>query len=137
MQTASYTKNYELMRSKSAIPLPASWVFYTVWNFLYGTMLVFGITLTKEEWSQLKWYILSYLALNFSWTYIWFGRKQKGLGVISIVLQLLLVILIVHKLSGAEKGQWKRYVLLPLLAWTGFALVISLAAYALPHEPNQ
>jgi translocator protein len=67
------------------------------------------------------------LALNLGWSAVFFGLRSPGLALLEIVLLWLAI-------AATAVGFWGRstaamILMLPYLAWTGFAAVLNLAIY--------
>jgi benzodiazapine receptor len=112
---------------------PPDWVFGPVWTILYTTMglaawLVWRQGGIAAAGLPLSVFVIQ-LILNGLWTWIFFGQQNIGLAFAEIVLLwiLILVTLILF---------WKRQalagiMLLPYLAWVGFAAVLNYSIWRL------
>lgn len=110
---------------------PPDWLFGPVWILLHLLIGVSAYLVWKEigwKWSVLKWFFIQAL-LNGLWSIIFFGYQQPLLAFIEITfLELTILIMFtrfkkVLKISG--------YLLIPYLAWVGFASLLNLAIVVL------
>lgn len=109
---------------------PAS-LFGPVWSALYALMALAAFLVWRERgWraaaSALTLYLLQ-LGLNTLWSWLFFGWKQGGLAFADILLLLVLIVATlvafwrIHKVAAC--------MLLPYLAWVGFASVLNYAVW--------
>ena len=109
---------------------PAS-LFGPVWTALYALMALAAFLVWRERgWraaaSALTLYLLQ-LGLNTLWSWLFFGWKQGGLAFADILLLLVLIVATlvafwrIHKVAAC--------MLLPYLAWVGFASVLNYAVW--------
>lgn len=109
---------------------PAS-LFGLVWTALYALMALAAFLVWRERgWraaaSALTLYLLQ-LGLNTLWSWLFFGWKQGGLAFADILLLLVLIVATlvafwrIHKVAAC--------MLLPYLAWVGFASVLNYAVW--------
>lgn len=112
---------------------PPPWVFGPVWTALYVLMAIAA----WQVWLQpagsrrrtaLNWFGIQ-LGFNAAWSPVFFGIEQPRLALAVIVALLISLIVVVfrffsvHRLAG--------WLLVPYLAWVGFALVLNGAIVAL------
>ena len=104
---------------------PPNWVFGPVWTTLYvlmavGAWRVWRITGLKSI-ELLAWGLQ--LALNFAWSAIFFGLHRIGAALVEILLLDLAILytLLLFWRRDAIAGA----LLLPYLAWTGFATLLT------------
>jgi tryptophan-rich sensory protein len=108
---------------------PPGWVFGPVWTLLYALM---GVSLAgvrrarpagdSERDRALRLFTVQ-LACNGLWSFLFFGRRSARAGLVDAVL-------IEVALGLTIKAIWKvsrpaALILLPYLAWTTFALVLT------------
>lgn len=109
---------------------PAS-LFGPVWTALYALMALAAFLVWRERgWRAatpaLTLYLLQ-LGLNTLWSWLFFGWKQGALAFADILLLLVLIIATliafwrIHKVAAC--------MLLPYLAWVGFASVLNYAVW--------
>jgi benzodiazapine receptor len=113
---------------------PPSWVFGPVWTALYVSV---GVSLfliwrrgTAAKSSKLALTVFFIqLVLNGLWSPAFFGLRSPGLGLIVIVALLaaiLLTVVLFYRISRRA-----GFLLLPYLAWVGFAVVLNLSIFLL------
>jgi tryptophan-rich sensory protein len=114
---------------------PPNWLFAPVWTTLYIMMAFAGWRVWRK--TGLKSFEMAaffiQLALNFGWSAIFFGLHRIG-GAFVEVLLLDLAVLYTALLF------WRRdrpagLLMLPYLAWTGFASVLTYAFWTLNPWP--
>jgi len=112
---------------------PPNWVFAPVWTLLF---ILMGIA-AGRVWNQLetnkelvKKGLLFFgvqLALNALWSYLFFGLQNIFLALIEIILLRLVIYetyLIFKKIDKKAS-----YLLLPYLAWVGFATILTASIF--------
>ena len=110
---------------------PPNWVFAPVWTALYVMMAVAAWRVwrvTRLKSSAIISYELQ-LILNLGWSILFFGLHQIGFGLIEIgvlwlaILATTILFIRVDRLAGL--------MLLPYLAWTGFAAALNYSFWVL------
>ncbi|CAM3561456.1 TspO/MBR family protein [Flavobacterium chungbukense] len=108
---------------------PPNWIFMPVWTLLYIFMAIAAalvwdkIKVQTEKVKTALLFFLIQLTLNAIWSYLFFGLKNPMLALIEIVLLWLMIyetylkFIKINKISG--------YLLIPYLAWVGFATVLN------------
>jgi tryptophan-rich sensory protein len=112
---------------------PPNQVFGPVWTVLYALMAVSAWMVWKTRSSPcrrrgLRLFFVQ-LALNFLWTWIFFGRHQMFTAFADLVvlwIAILLTILTFRKMSHAA-----AWMLVPYLAWVTFAGYLNFALWRL------
>jgi benzodiazapine receptor len=103
---------------------PPSWLFGVAWSILYVLIAIGSAYITTDYL-----YLLNgiQLALNFSWTIMFFGLKQKTISAIFILLMifLTLTIIIVDRPAG--------YFFIPYILWLAFALYLNMTTEINPN----
>ena len=112
---------------------PPNWVFAPVWTLLFVLM---GIA-AGRVWNQLETnkelvkkgllFFAVQLALNALWSYLFFGLQNIFLALIEIIL-LWLVIFETY-LIFKQIDKKASYLLLPYLAWIGFATILTASIF--------
>lgn len=106
---------------------PPGWVFGPVWVTLYTVMgtaawLVWRAPATTARRTSLTWFALQ-LALNATWTPVFFGLRSLAGGLVVIALLLgAIVVTIVRFRPVSTTAAW---MLAPYLAWVAFATVLN------------
>lgn len=116
---------------------PPNWLFAPVWTILYVLMgIAAGLVWNKLENNKeaVKKAILFFivqLLLNLFWSYVFFGLKNILLASIEIIILWLIIYetYILFKKIEPKTG----FLLLPYLAWVGFASVLTITIYFLNH----
>ncbi len=109
---------------------PPSWVFGPVWTLLYPLVAVAGWLAWREGRSRVGTLLfLLQLALNAAWPWIFFGERRVGLAFVCVVALWLAIL-------GTTVAFWRvsrgaAMLLLPYLAWVGFAAALNLAIWRL------
>ncbi|MDA3913889.1 TspO/MBR family protein [Oleiagrimonas sp.] len=109
---------------------PPNLVFPIAWTLLYLTMafaawrvwLRVGLDVAMGLWG-------AQLVANAAWSWIVFGRHALGWGLIDIVL--LLVLIVVTMVAFFRRDRGAGWLMLPYLAWVGFATVLNAALWHL------
>lgn len=112
---------------------PPAWLFGPVWSVLYTLMgvsawLVWRTGRTDAAHAALALFLVQ-LGLNALWTWLFFVWRLGALATVEIALLWLLIL--------ATAARFRRFsrvaavLLLPYLAWVGFAAVLSYALWRL------
>lgn len=106
---------------------PPSWVFGPVWTLLYLLMgvscfLLWSARKQNARTQALTWYGVQ-LALNASWTPVFFGLHAIGIAL--VILLLLDVSVLVTIWCTSRVSRTAAYLLLPYLAWILFATLLN------------
>ena len=108
---------------------PPSWLFGTVWPFLYILIFIsYGIIFYrsfKGEFSFL--FVLPFivnLIANFLFTYFQFGLKNNILSTIDIVIVLATIIITIFLLWPSNRVL--AYMQIPYLVWVSFATYLQI-----------
>ena len=110
---------------------PPNWVFAPVWTTLYILMAVAAWRVWKIRGlkSIELWAWCVQLALNFAWSAIFFSLHRIGAALVEILL-LDLAILYTAALFF-RRDPLAGALMLPYLAWTGFATILTHAFWQL------
>lgn len=110
---------------------PPAWVFPAAWSLLY-CLLALGAVLAwlgaRSGRGKFPWTVfLVQGALNFFWSFFFFGRHN----IIFSLIELLALILAVAVLSARffSLRRAAGWALIPYLAWLGFALVLNYSIF--------
>ena len=113
---------------------PPSWVFGPVWTILYVLMGVAAFLVWKKGLDQpavkvaLAWFLVQ-LALNASWTPVFFGLHRPDLAL--IVILLLWGALVVTMLCFVRVSRPATLLLVPYLLWVSVAAVLNASIWHL------
>ena len=125
--TVSSIQNwYKLLNQPSF--QPPNWLFGPVWTILYTFM---GISLywiwikgtKKKEVSQAIILFFIHLALNSSWSVIFFGIHNIFLALINIVVLWIFIVIVMVKFYKIDKKA--SYILIPYIVSVSFATVLN------------
>jgi translocator protein len=106
---------------------PPNWVFAPVWTTLYIMMAFAAWRVWKQTGTrslEMTAFFLQ-LALNFGWSAIFFGLHRIGAAFVEIAL--LDLVILYTALLFARRDPLAGLLMLPYLAWTGFASVLTYA----------
>ena len=105
---------------------PPKWIFGPVWTVLYILMAVAGWLVWRQAGFGAAIAVFGLqLVLNFLWTALFFGLKRPDLALGDLVLLWLAILACI--LLFAPVNGWAALLMLPYLAWTGFAGFLNLA----------
>ena len=128
--TAAGVKDWYPMLAKPSFN-PPNWVFGPVWTILYGMMgiaawRVWRAAGTKSPEITL-WAIQ--LAFNLAWSWVFFSLHLIGAALAEIAVLWLLVL--ATTILFWRQDHIAGLLLLPYLAWTGFATLLTQAIWRL------
>ncbi len=122
-----YMYNYSWYQSLSKPPLaPPDWVFAPAWLILYITILAAFIVYSRKSSKDKKFgYVCfwSQLALNFSWSPIFFGAKRMLVALVVIILLDIFLFLTIKSFYKISKPA--ALLLLPYFIWVIFATYLN------------
>ena len=103
---------------------PPNWIFPVVWTILYIMTATAGWNLWQVGASKtLKNIFIGYTLMNWAWTPIFFGLHQITLGLVWIIALSLLNLAFI--LKAWKPVRLSAVLVIPLLAWTSFASILS------------
>jgi tryptophan-rich sensory protein len=110
---------------------PPDWLFAPVWVTLYFLMAIAAWRVWRVRGLKSTPLILYaiQLALNFAWSFIFFGAHQIFFGLIEIAT--LLVFVIATTVAFFRTDAWAGAMMLPYIAWVGFATTLNAAIWQL------
>ena len=116
---------------------PPNWVFAPVWTLLFILMgiaagLVWNnLEENKEDVKKAMLFFIIQLLLNLLWSYLFFGLNNLLLASIEIILLWLIIFetFLLFKRIKLKAG----YLLIPYLAWVGFASILTITIYILNY----
>jgi benzodiazapine receptor len=105
---------------------PPGWVFGPVWTLLYPVIAVAGWMAWREGRARFGplLYLLQ-LALNGAWPWLFFGQRRPDLALVCIAA--LWAAILVTTVAFWRVSRGAAMLLLPYLAWVGFAAALNLA----------
>jgi benzodiazapine receptor len=109
---------------------PPGWVFGPVWTLLYPVMAVAGWLAWREGRSRIAPLLfLLQLALNAAWPWLFFAEHRLDLAFYDIVALVLAILATVGAFWRISR--LAGLMLLPYLAWVGFAAALNRAIWRL------
>lgn len=112
---------------------PPNWLFGPVWTALYTTMAVAAwLVWRRAGWDGARTALTLFfvqLALNWAWSFIFFGAKQTGWGAVEIVL--LWATILATLLSFWPHSRVAGSLMIPYLAWVTYAAGLNVAIWSL------
>ena len=122
---------YESLTKPSWTPPDA--VFAPVWTALYAAMAVAAWRVwRKGGWDTHRVALtlfLGQLALNFAWSFIFFGVRQIGWALADIVMLWILIAMTIRRFAAIDRlASW---LLGPYLAWVTYAAALNAEIYRL------
>jgi len=112
---------------------PPNYVFPVVWNILYALMAISLWRLWEAAAGSARTRAITrfliQLVVNLAWSFIFFGAKAIGAGLITI---LMLDALVIWTICAAWKvDRFAAALLLPYLLWIGYATALSIEIFRL------
>jgi len=107
---------------------PPSWLFGPVWTALYAMMAVAAwLVWRRVSWSGALLWWAAQLALNATWSPVFFGMHQIGWALVIIALLWLAIV-------GTTVAFWRvnpvaGWLFVPYLAWVSFATALNFALW--------
>jgi tryptophan-rich sensory protein len=114
---------------------PPNWIFGPVWTILYVMMGIAVFLIWEKRRAQTKTVDLALglfalqLLLNTSWSIVFFGWHQIGLGLVNIVLLWLAILLCIIRFYPISR--LAAWLLGPYIVWVSFAAVLNFAIMVL------
>jgi tryptophan-rich sensory protein len=111
---------------------PPNWIFGPVWTVLYILIAISGWMVWRKIGFSPERPLIIYglqLALNFAWSFVFFGAHLIGLAVVNIVLLWLAFVWNITLFWRVDRIA--AILLLPYLAWVSFASALNIAVWQL------
>jgi tryptophan-rich sensory protein len=109
---------------------PPSWLFGPVWTALYVLMAVAAWLVWKQGAARGAMILFgAQLLLNLAWSFLFFGARSPGLGLIEIVVMWLAVAATIF--AFALKSRLAALLMVPYIAWVSFATALNAAIFML------
>lgn len=105
---------------------PPNWIFGPVWTTLYvmmGSAFALVWHANHVEKKRAIFLFVFQFVLNLLWTPIFFGLHWIGLALVDIILLFILIILTIMQFAKISK--LAAWLLVPYLAWVGFASALN------------
>lgn len=103
---------------------PPSWVFGPVWGVLYVMIAIAGWLAWRSGGGRpaiTVWAVQ--LVLNLAWTPLFFAWELRGVALVEIVALLVAVVATIVVFARTSKAA--AWLLVPYLAWVGFATALN------------
>ncbi|RYU90033.1 tryptophan-rich sensory protein [Mucilaginibacter terrigena] len=119
---------YQTLRKPSFTP--PNWLFPVAWSTLYLLIAISAYIIWKHRDSRPKYktaviIYFTQLALNFSWSIVFFGMHQVLGGLIIIIALLVTIILNIAWFARINKPA--AWLLVPYIAWVLFATLLNIS----------
>jgi benzodiazapine receptor len=110
---------------------PPDWLFAPAWTTLYIMMAVAAwlVWRTQDRIAPAMLLFFSQLALNFAWSFLFFGARSPWLGLIDITLLWLAILFTMLAFFGRSK--LAGWLFVPYLAWVSFASALNFTIWRL------
>jgi tryptophan-rich sensory protein len=110
---------------------PPNWVFAPVWTILYVLIAIAGWRVWMREGfnsTAMKLWIAQ-IALNYSWTPVFFGAHLPVLALVIIVATLLVIVAFIA--AAWPRDRVAAWLFVPYALWVAFATSLNAAIVAL------
>jgi tryptophan-rich sensory protein len=109
---------------------PPAWVFGPVWTLLYPLLAVAGWLAWREGRSRMGTLLfLLQLTLNAAWPWVFFGERRVDWALACVVALFVAILATLVAFWRVSRGA--AILLLPYLAWVGFAAGLNFAVWRL------
>lgn len=110
---------------------PPSWLFGPVWTVLYIMMGIAAwlVWRTKDRIAPAMILYFSQLALNFAWSFLFFGARSPWLGLVDITMLWLAIVATMLAFFGRSTPA--GLLMIPYLAWVSFAAALNFTIWRL------
>jgi translocator protein len=111
---------------------PPDWVFAPVWTALYLMIAVAGWRAWRRGDAEARRGLAVYavqLALNLSWSFVFFGAHLVGPAL--LVIAALLAAIVANAVLFWRLDRWAGMLLVPYAAWVSFATMLNAAIWRL------
>lgn len=106
---------------------PPNWAFPVAWTTLYALIAAAGWRMWMMSQGNDRRVLLgcyvAYVALNWSWSFIFFGLHQMLLGFGWIIVMNLVTLAIIVR--GWKVERYAAWMMIPPLLWTSFAAYLN------------
>ena len=119
---------------------PPNWAFGPVWTTLYILMGI-SIFLVWQKGLATNGALLAFtlfwiqLVFNALWSFIFFGMKSKGGGVITIIVLWFLIL--ATMITSFRVSGWAGALLIPYLLWVSIASYLNIGVWLLNKPAKQ
>lgn len=114
---------------------PPNWLFGPAWAVLYTSVAVAGwMVWERTGFGPEIWLWFASLALNATWSWLFFGRRRMDLAFYELVVFWLSILGMVLAFAGVHQNA--ALLLLPYLAWVSFAGVLNFTLWKMNPAAN-
>lgn len=107
---------------------PPAWIFGPVWTILYAMIAIAGWrTWMRASDSELMILWFAQLALNFTWSPVFFTYHWMLAAALIIILMVILTLGFIIKSWKLDRAA--ALLMLPYLAWISFATILNLSLW--------
>jgi translocator protein len=105
---------------------PPAWVFAPAWTVLYIMMGVAAWLVWKAGNARTALILFfAQLALNVAWSFLFFGARSPGLGLIDVIAMWLAIAATIFAFSF--RSRLAAFLMVPYLCWVSFATALNAA----------
>lgn len=109
---------------------PPNWLFAPAWTVLYIMMAVAAWLVWRAGNAKSALFLWGgQLLLNFAWSFLFFGARSPGLGLIDITFMWLAIAATIFVFSF--KSRLAAFLMVPYLCWVSFAAALNAAIFML------
>ena len=112
---------------------PPNWMFAPVWTALFFMMAIAAWRVWRRDGlRKARWALMLFalqLALNLSWSIVFFGLRSIGWALVEIVALLLAIL--ATTLVFWQRDRVAGMLFIPYAAWVAFATVLNAAIWRL------
>ena len=114
---------------------PPGWVFPVMWGILYAMIAISAYLIQHADstpWKKRRTALLLYaaqLAINFSWSIVFFRFQKFGaaIGVIGLLILLVIAMIVIFRKIRPAAAGWN----IPYLLWLLFAAYLNIGTFLL------
>lgn len=111
---------------------PPDQVFGPAWTMLYLLMGIASYLVWREGWNEplVRWALAAYavqLALNFAWSFLFFGARSPLAGLIDIALMWVAIAVTMALFFQVRSAA--GWLMAPYLAWVTYAAALNFAIW--------
>lgn len=109
---------------------PPPWLFAPVWTALYILMgIAAWLVWRKGDARGAMLLFAAQLLLNLAWSFLFFGARSPGLGLLDIIALWIAIAAMIFAYSF--KSRVAAFLMVPYLAWVSFATALNAAVFML------
>jgi translocator protein len=109
---------------------PPNWLFAPVWTVLYIMMAVAAWLVWRAGDAKTALILFAgQLLLNLAWSFLFFGARSPGLGLIDISLMWIAIAVTIF--AFAMRSGLAAFLMVPYLCWVSLATALNASIYML------